>query len=280
MFYGDKGKFCRRFLFSIYLNDLEQYQRTNNVVSIDCTLQTDELFMYFNLFVLLYADDTVIFADSANNLQHVLNIFENYCTVWRLTVNIDKTKIMIFGRGKHKKLVFHFGSNPLEIVNIFKYLGVIFTRCGSFSKTIKHNTDQANKAMFLLLRKINRLNLSIDLQIELFDKMIKPILLYGCEVWGFSNITLIERVQLQFLKSIFNLKQSTPNIMIYGEFGGWSGGAMVLGKLPGPGRPTILITVGQGPIALAVGAGGGGLDIFTLIYPFSSFSLSLGDGPI
>ena len=37
---------------------------------------------------------------------------------------------------------------------------------------------------------------------------------------------------------------------------GWSGGAMVLGKLPVPGRPTILITVGQGPIALAVGAGG------------------------
>ena len=49
---------------------------------------------------------------------------------------------------------------------------------------------------------------------------------------------------------------------------GQSGGAMVLGKLPVPGRPTILITVGQGR----------GLDIFTLIYPFSSFSL--GDGPI
>ena len=84
---------------------------------------------------------------------------------------------------------------------------------------------------------------------------------------------------------------------------GWSGGAMVLGKLPVPGRPTIVgggrvvrwcwvnfqcrgglpfwITVGQEPTALAVGAGGGCLDIFTLIYPFlSSFSLSLGDGPI
>ena len=57
---------------------------------------------------------------------------------------------------------------------------------------------------------------------------------------------------------------------------------MVLGKLPVPGRPTILITVGQGPIALAVGAGGGVFffDIFILIYPFSSFSLSLGDGSI
>ena len=65
-----------------------------------------------------------------------------------------------------------------------------------------------------------------------------------------------------------------------GGGGGWSGGAMVLGKLSVPGRPTILRTVGQGPPALAVGAGGGGLDIFTLIYPFSSFSLSLGDDSI
>ena len=47
---------------------------------------------------------------------------------------------------------------------------------------------------------------------------------------------------------------------------------MVLGKLPVPGRPTIWITVGQGPAALAVGADGGCLDIFTLIYPFSSIS--------
>ena len=50
---------------------------------------------------------------------------------------------------------------------------------------------------------------------------------------------------------------------------------MVLGDLPGPGRPTLWMTVMQGPIALAVGAGGGCLDIYTLIYPFSSLSPSL-----
>ena len=50
---------------------------------------------------------------------------------------------------------------------------------------------------------------------------------------------------------------------------------MVLGKLPVPGHPTIWTIVGQGPIALAVGAGGGCLDIFTLIYPFSPLSPSL-----
>ena len=56
---------------------------------------------------------------------------------------------------------------------------------------------------------------------------------------------------------------------------GWSGGAMVLGKLPVPGRPTIWMIVGQGPIVLAVGAGGGCLDIFTLLYHFYFLSPSL-----
>ena len=46
----------------------------------------------------------------------------------------------------------------------------------------------------------------------------------------------------------------------------------MLGKLPVPERPTIWFTGGQGPTALVVGAGGGCLDMFTLI--------SLGDGPI
>ena len=50
---------------------------------------------------------------------------------------------------------------------------------------------------------------------------------------------------------------------------------MVLGKLPVSGRPTIWIIVGQGPSALAVGAGGGCLDIFSLVYHFSFLTLSL-----
>ena len=55
-------------------------------------------------------------------------------------------------------------------------------------------------------------------------------------------------------------------------FRGWSGGAMVLGKLPVPGRLTIWMIVGQGPIALAVGAGGGCLDILLSCVLFSHLS--------
>ena len=60
---------------------------------------------------------------------------------------------------------------------------------------------------------------------------------------------------------------------------GWWGGATVLSKLPVSGHPTMRITVWQGPTALAVGAGGGCLDIFTLIYPFSPLSPLSGRRP-
>lgn len=56
--------------------------------------------------------------------------------------------------------------------------------------------------MFSLLRKIRILNLPLEIQIQLFDKMIKPILLYGCEIWGFGNLELLESVQLKFLVCI------------------------------------------------------------------------------
>ena len=71
------------------------------------------------------------------------------------------------------------------------------------------------------------------------------------------------------------------HLVISFDKGRWSGGAMVLGKLPVPGRPTIWITVGQGPTALAEGAGWGLFGHFYSHLSFlSSFSLSSGDGPI
>ena len=94
-----------------------------------------------------------------------------------------------------------------------------------------------------------------------------------------QNVKTYPTTQCKFLL-ILKMELSVFICASWIQCKGWPGGAMVLGKFPVPGRPTILITVGQGSIALAVGAGGGGLDIFTLIYPFSSFSLSLGDGPI
>ena len=76
-------------------------------------------------------------------------------------------------------------------------------------------------------------------------------------------------LDLNDLITSFNEEKGSPVLV------GWSGGAMVLGKLPVPGRPTIWIIVGQGPTVLAVGAGGGCLDIFSLVYHFSFLTPSL-----
>ena len=48
------------------------------------------------LFLLLYADDILLFANDKENLQLSLNILENYCKMWKLKVNTKKTKVMVF----------------------------------------------------------------------------------------------------------------------------------------------------------------------------------------
>ena len=53
--------------------------------------------MYIQFFILLYADDTVIFGTDEREFQNHLNVFYDYSNMWRLDINYDKTKIFIFG---------------------------------------------------------------------------------------------------------------------------------------------------------------------------------------
>ena len=73
--------------------------------------------------------------------------------------------------------------------------------------------------MQLLRKRIVNLHLPVDCQLKLFDQTIEPILLYGSETFGFENLQPLEKIHLDFLKSIRKMKSSTPLIMIYGEFG-------------------------------------------------------------
>ena len=179
----------------------------------------DHVYCYLKLFVLLYADDTVILATDEKSFQHSLNNFHDYSKLWKLDINYDKTKILIFGTCNDDHFNFKIGKNKISICKEFKYLGVIFTKSRSFSKAIKHNYDQAKKAMHLLYKRIRYLNLPIDLQLQLFDNTILPIALYGCEVWAFEKLQLIENLQNVFLRYITHLKKSTLIYMLQVELG-------------------------------------------------------------
>jgi hypothetical protein len=215
-----QGENLSPFLFSIFLNDLDTFLSQNNVNGVSRDVLINGSHTFIKLFVLLYADDTVIFSDNDTDLQNALDNFKEYCEQWKLKINTDKTKIMIFSKGRFRyDKIFKIGNTELEIVDEYKYLGLYLSKSGSFYRTKQHIAEQGNKAMFTLLRKINKLSLPYDLQIELFDKTVKPILLYGSEIWGFGNLDILEKVQLKFFKYIFKLKKSTPTNMIYGELG-------------------------------------------------------------
>ena len=111
------------------------------------------MFMYLKVFVLLYAHDTVIIAESAEDLQKSLTAYALYCETWKLLVNGSKTKIVIFSRGRLQNINFVLNDESIEIVKEFKYLGILFSRSGSFSAAKKHIAAQATRAMFCLLRK-------------------------------------------------------------------------------------------------------------------------------
>ncbi len=135
----------------------------------DQTKFEENLGLYIKLFVLLYADDTVLFAESANDLQIALNIFSEYCEKWKLKVNISKTKVIFF-KGKSKSQCnFKINSANLDVVSEFKYLGILFSNNGRFCKCFKTLYDQTSRAMYAVLRKIWLLDIPIDCQLKLFD---------------------------------------------------------------------------------------------------------------
>ena len=70
----------------------------------------------------------------------------------------------------------------------------------SFSAAKKYIANQATRSMFSLLKKARALLLPLVLQTELFQKTVKPTLLYGCEVRGFEDLKVLEQVQLKFLE--------------------------------------------------------------------------------
>ena len=186
-----QGENLSPFLFSIFMNDLEDYLEQHRLSGIICETQDAEdiAVTYFKLFILLYADDTVIISETSDGLQEALNTFESYCNDFKLSVNISKTKIVIFSKGKqNKNLLFRFNNSIIEIVSEYKYLGIIMSRNGSYVKSLKHTAEQATRAMYGLFSKIRHLPLPADVIVDLYEKTIKPILLYGCEIWGFGKI--------------------------------------------------------------------------------------------
>ena len=214
-----QGENLSPLLFSLFLNDLENFMIAHGCDGVDIDCVDEELVVYTQLLLLLYTDDTAILADNEESLQHNLDDFFKFCKALRLSINYAKTNILIFGVKNKESFHFQLDNNKIDIVDTFKYLGVTFSSSRSFLKARLHAVQQARKALCLLYKRIRYFNLPLKLQIKLFDHTIVPILLYGSEIWGFENTDLIEKLHNEFLRKITNLRKSTPIYMLHAELG-------------------------------------------------------------
>ena len=172
------------------------------------------------MFVLLYADDTIVLAENQHQLQTDFDTVHQYCTRYNLSVNINKTKIVVFSRGNVRNFpMFKYGSSTIEVLPENVYLRVTMMYSNKYAKAMKKQMDQARKAQFSLLINARKLCLPISIQCDMFEKVVSPILLYGSETCGFSCTEMLEILHRNFLKKRLHLRPSTPNCMVYGGLG-------------------------------------------------------------
>ena len=207
-----QGECLSPFLFAMYVNDMEQ-----NLTESGIGIPVGDM----KISMLFYADDLVIFSDSPNGLQNGITALHGYCTKWKLKLNTEKSKVMVFKKGRpNVSTEWYFGPHKLSVANKITYLGIVFTSNGSVNRAQTTLAEQASKAVFSLYKKINTYsNLTPDFMMDLFDKFIVPDLTYACEMWGFHPSIQIERIHTKYCKNCLGVKKSAQNDFVYGELG-------------------------------------------------------------
>lgn len=198
-------------LFMLFINDIVE----NVNAELDNMFTVDEL----RLFILLYADDAVVFAKSAEVLQSILNDIESYCTLWGLKINTRKTKAMIFEKGRHTHFDFYLNNVKLEMVTSFKYLGIHFFKNGNWHRTQKRLAQHASFALHKLFSLFGQVELTTSRKCKLFDILVGSVLNYGSEVWGLHEAKDIECLHTKFCRWILHVRKSTNLSGLYGELG-------------------------------------------------------------
>lgn len=104
-----QGENLSPFLFALFLNDVESFLiTTNNIVVSTIFYEIKHEFgILLRLLIILKADDTILLSETPEDLQNQPNSFLLYCQKWKLEFDIEKTKIVIFTKGRMKNNVFY-----------------------------------------------------------------------------------------------------------------------------------------------------------------------------
>ena len=202
-----QGDVLSPILFNLYINDLISNLNQGQVSPVtigDVSINS-----------LLYADDIILLSSTQEGLQNALDILQKFCESWKLEVNMQKSKVMIFNsNGKTFLNSFKFNKNYLETVKSYCYLGITIKYTGNFNVSPQILMEKGRKAWFKIKNSIG-LNNPCSLLEKLFDMLISPIILYGCEIWGtnnkFKDTDPYEHLHLKFIKEILGVHSKATN---------------------------------------------------------------------
>ena len=206
-------------LFNIYINELAKTLDQSTTPGI--TLADTEVKC------LLFADDLVLLSPTKEGLQQHLDILHKFSQTWALTVNLTKTKIMIFEkRHSHLNQQFFLNTTALEHTKNYTYLGLNISSTGNFNKAVNDLREKARRAFYAIKRNI-KLEIPIKTWLKILDAVIEPISLYGCEIWGpLANQEpgkwdkhQAETLHAELCKSILRTQRKTTNNACRAELG-------------------------------------------------------------
>lgn len=162
--------------------------------------------------LLLFADDVSLLSCSAGGLQMMLNRLEEFCSTYKLNVNVDKSKVMVFSTSRVHKFRWRYKGEPLELVKDFSYLGMLFSSSMHWSNHISRSKLKATISRKVLEKFLFRSRQpgGVKLALRLYKTMVEPVMLYGGELLAFDKLDDLELVNRAFYRSILGLARSAP----------------------------------------------------------------------
>lgn len=195
-------------LFGVYIDKLQEW--------IDKFGDGGVYLTNYVIKLLLYVDDLILMAKTAQDLKEHLKALELFYHQVGMQVNTTKTKVMIFTL-KRKKVhrEFVFEGSPLQVVNEYKYLGLDFHNKLNWETCRAKRIQGGWKALYSLQNRCRRAKLwDWKTKKTLFELLVVPVVLYGCEVWGSSTSAKkwrqIKRLQKHLITHSLKIKSTVP----------------------------------------------------------------------
>ena len=211
-----QGDISSPVIFSLFINDLCTLLREKGGRGIFISNSIPEILC------LMFADDVASCSDTAIQLQRQINIIESFCTNTGMELNLNKTEIIVFRRGGYLRNYekWTYKGNRIKTTSIYKYMGLLFTPMLSWTSAKIKLAAQAQKAIFSIQNYQRTFGyLQHSETFKLFDAIVKPVLCYASEIWGYEYSDIIESVQAGFCKRFLGINSSTNNCMALGECG-------------------------------------------------------------